>query len=131
MTQAKFNKTMCLHQLYLDQHPDGVRANFWGKSLDYMDLTGANLHDAGLLGARIDRAHGIYGITGGDEPLYIIAGDPPRIHYDYHWFTIEEARRHWTKSNPTLSLNDKELRVMQTKLEAAITIARAAGWPGV
>ena len=49
-------ETLRLHALYLDGHPDGVRADLSGCDLSGADLSGADLSDADLSGADLSGA---------------------------------------------------------------------------
>jgi uncharacterized protein YjbI with pentapeptide repeats len=55
-TQAKLNKILRLHVLWLRYEPDGVRADLRGANLQGADLWGADLSDADLREANLQGA---------------------------------------------------------------------------
>jgi len=62
MNQLKLNEVLDLHKKWLDDKPDGMKANLQGANLQganlqWADLREANLHRANLRGADLHRAN--------------------------------------------------------------------------
>ena len=57
MTQKELNKILILHKKWLENDPDGIRANLTDADLTRANLTDANLTDADLTRADLTRAN--------------------------------------------------------------------------
>jgi uncharacterized protein YjbI with pentapeptide repeats len=108
---------------------DLTDADLTGANLTGADLTDAYLAGADLTGANLTGAVGIILIIGLDYELALRAGAPWMVAAGCRWFTVEEARTHWSDANERYADERQHFDVMRAKLEAAIAIAGAAGWP--
>ena len=57
MTQDDLNKILELHEKWLNNDEDGVRADLRGANLSYSDLSGANLRGATLFRANLTKTN--------------------------------------------------------------------------
>lgn len=63
------------------------------------DLTGAYLRGAYLRGAYLTDAKGITTAQDGCHMMILVHGDVPMIKARCRWFTVEEAKDHWSAKN--------------------------------
>ena len=99
---------------------DLTGAHLWGA-----DLTGAELAGAKLTGAELTGASGI--LTAGPCDTWMIYAvrwnDGPRIAAGCRWFTVAEARDHWSGAT-----RPEHAARMIAGIEALLALARAHSW---
>jgi len=79
VTNAELQEVLRLHRLWLDDEPEGVRADLRGADLRWANLHGANLRGANLIEANLRGANLIEANLQGAEGLPIAADAPARL----------------------------------------------------
>ena len=122
--QQQLDQILAKHERWL-AGTGGIRVYFTAMHLGAVGVSfrNANLRDAHLSGADLQGAVGILTVGPCDGwILYAIQHDDgPRIHAGSHWFTVAEARAHWSGS--------EHGEKMIAGVDALLTLAQAHGWP--
>lgn len=130
MTTEKLKQILALHELWIYNDNQGIRADFTGADLEEAnlrgadlrgadleeaDLTGANLRGAGLRGAYLEWARGIKlfkSMPTSGRTVYAVAGDSWMIKAGCFWGTLDELENRVLSSHkcPVYLKIIKELR---------------------
>jgi hypothetical protein len=97
----------------------------WMAGEPHAKIWGACLTSADLSGADLSCAHGILAVGPCDGWMMYAVRHPdgPRIKAGCRWFTVPEAREHW--SNPDRAAHNA---LMLAGVDALLALAKAHGW---